>query len=379
MNGYRESAQRELGIRAGFEGALSAKSCFLRVIDSVLFIVASVVGRFVRLAGIRNATWYNGRLFGSNSQEETMHRIQKSKAGIASEVAGRAQSGKAAEEVGGLVLDDILVEIRATRWVHRLPEPKFGLEQIEREPRARSDAERIIKMTLDRHARKIYSRPDTLFVRICDIRRGKQLNKLGVYSRWRIPPIHAANILRTLLEKALQTIVQLPKKDAPLKDAKPDLKRLALHCEKLANEMGRVFKKGVVCHNAMVYFSEGHTPRLEQFYRQVQELRRNAETIRAILVKSRSNKQKMDSPNPQVRLALSLVGWLETSTGRKQYERLKRLLYAAYAANGMETPPWVDRLEIEMTRDRTRRKAFAKSITVQSPFPIPPQSLQNQV
>jgi len=301
----------------------------------------------------------------------------RSESGTASQVAGQARPKEAEEKRRRLVLDYILAEIGATRRIYYLREATFGLEQIEQEPVAKPALERIIRDTLARHGTEIYSKMDPMFDKICDIRCGKRLDEPSFDARGRIPPVRAAKVLRLLLERALQTIVQLPKKDAPLKDGKRDLKRLASHCEKLAKEMDRVFKRGVVCHHAMVYFCEGHSPGLEQFYRQAKELKRIAETIRAILAKARSKKQKMDSPHPQVRLALSLIAWLKESTGKMQYAPFKALLDGAYAAKGMDPPPWVDRLEIEMTRDRARRKAFAKSITVQSPFPIPPRSLQN--
>ncbi len=260
-------------------------------------------------------------------------------------------------------MDDILAEIAATRRIYNLPEARFGLERIEREATAKSAVERIIRSTLVRHAPEIYSKPDPLFDKICNIRRGKRINKPRFYSGWRIPPLHAAEVLRLLLERALQTIVQLRQKDPPLKDGTRELKRLALHCEKLAKEIDGVFKKREVCRRASVYL-ESHRPGLDQFFRQAEELQRTAETVRAILANTRLVKQKTDSPNPQVRFALYLIGWFEASTGRKQYVPFKTLLDGAYAANEMDTPPWVERLEIEMTRHRARRKAWARSITV---------------
>ena len=263
-----------------------------------------------------------------------------------------------------MVLDDILAEIRAMRKHYGLPDAKFGLEQIEQEAGAKPAAERIIRMTLDRNAPEIYTKPDPMFDKICDIRQGIRIVKPGFYSGWQIPPIHAAGVLRALLERALQTIVQLPKKDPPLKDGTRELKLVALHCEKLAKEIDGVFRKSEVRNRASVYFGEGHGPGVDQFLRQAEELQRKAGTVRAILARTRLVKQKTDSPNPQVRFALYLVGWFEASTGRKQYVRFKTLLDGAYAANEMDPPPWVERLEIEMTRHRARRKAWARSITV---------------
>lgn len=276
-----------------------------------------------------------------------------------------------------MVLDDILAEIRHTRRTYGLPEPKFGLEQIEREAGAKSAANRIIRSTLARHATEIHSKPDPIFDKICDIRRGKRMNKPGFYSGWRIPPAHAAEVLRVLLERALQTIVQLPQKDPAWKDGTRELKLLALHCEKLAKEIRGVFGIRGVCNRASVYFTESPGPGLDQFFRQAEELQRTAETVRSILAKTRLVRQKTDSPNPQVRFALYLIGWFEASTGKKQYLPFKTLLSGAYAANEMDTPAWVERLEIEMTRHRARRRAWVRPITVSSAPPTSPKSLQN--
>ena len=312
-----------------------------------------------------------------------MHKIERSKTGISLQVVGGVSS-KACGRGRGLVLDDILTTIDGARRTYHLAEARFGLEQIERFPEAKSAALRIVNMTLARQGSEIYSKPHPLIDKICDIRRDKRLNKPGFYSGWRIPSNHAAEVLRALLERALQTIVQLPEKDPSsllntlrLKDCTPELKRLALHCEKLAKEIDGVFKKSEVRERASVYFREYPGLGVDQFFRQAEELQRTAETIRTILAKTRLVKQKTDSPNPQVAYALNFIGWLEAATGRKQYKPFKELLNGAFAANQMGTPPWVERLEIEMTRHRARRKAWAKSITVQSPSPSSPQSLQN--
>jgi hypothetical protein len=293
-----------------------------------------------------------------------MSKIARSKSGIAWQVADQMPPGGAAEKGRGLVLDDILNQIGAARRDYHLPEAEFGLERIEQEPGAKSAAERIIRHTLVQHAPEIYSKPHALFDEICEICRGKRIEKPRFYSGWRIPPAHTAEVLRALLERALQTIVQLPKKAPPLKDGTRELKLLTLHCEKLAKEIHGVFGIREVCNRASVYFKAFQTAGLDQFFRQAEGLERTAKTVRAILAKTRLVKQKTDSPNPQVRYALNLIWWFEASTGRKQYVPFKTLLHAAYAANNTDIPAWVDRLEIEMVRHRARREAWAKSITV---------------
>jgi hypothetical protein len=306
-----------------------------------------------------------------------MDKSKRSKTGIASKVSGRTRPEKAEEKGRSLVLDDILAEIRATRRIYQLPEAKFGLVQIERVVGAKLAAEGIIRETLVRHAPAIHSKTDPMFEKVCDIRRGKRIEKPRFYSGWQIPPAHAGEMLRLLLERALQTIVQLPPKDQPLKDGTRELKLLAVHCDKLAREIDGVFKKREVYSRASAYFKGSNGQGFGQLLGQANELKRTAETVRSILANTCLVKQKTDSPNPQVRFALYLIGWFEACTGKKQYVPFKALLDGAYAASNTDSPAWVGRLEIEMTRHRARRRAWARSITVSSAPPTSPKSLQN--
>jgi len=293
-----------------------------------------------------------------------MHKSKPGKTGIAPKTAVRVQPGKVANKRRGLVLDDFLAQIDFTRGTYKLPEATFGLEQIESQAAARPAVERIITSSLARHAPNIYAKPHPLLDKIYDIRRGKRIDKPLFYSGWQIQRAHAPEVMRALLERGLQTIVQLPKKDPPLKDGKRELKLLALHCDRLAQEFHNVLEMREVRNRASVYFRESPGPGLDQFSRQAEELlQQTAETVGAILAKTRLVKQKTDSPNPQVRIALYLIGWFEASTGKKQYVPFKTLLNAAYTVNKVKIPAWVDHLEIEMNRHRARRKAWAKSIT----------------
>jgi hypothetical protein len=269
-----------------------------------------------------------------------MGKIERSKTGIALQVAGQARPEKAAEKGSGLVLDDFLATVyRIQKTYPLLPEAKFGLEQIERQAGAKSAAEKIIRMTLVRHAPEIYSKPDPLFNKICNIRRGKRINKPGFYSGWQIPPVDAPKVLRLLLEIGLQTIVLLPKKNPPLKDGKRELKPLVSRCKKLAKGFNGVLKTREARKRASVYFSGSNGPGLDQWSRQAEELKRTAETVQSILAKTRLVKQKIDSLNPQVSFALYLIGWFEASTGKKQYVPFKTLLDGAYAAGKFGTVP----------------------------------------
>ncbi len=290
--------------------------------------------------------------------------------------AGGIEVGKDVGTREGLILDDVLTYIRDARKDYNLPEPTLSLEQIEREPAAKSAVEEIIEDTIARHGTRIYSKTTDLFKKIYDVRRGKRINKPRLYSGWRISPTHAADVLRSLLLRALQTILQLPSQDTSFKDGTRELRKLAVHCEKLAEEINRAFTTREISNRASTYFREGNSSRLEEIFRVAKELQHTAETFRTILARTQLVKEKMDSPNPQVRFALYLIGWFEASTGKKQYSRFKTLLNAAYPANQGGPPAWVHRLEIEMTRKLARRKAWIRPKLV-SPFPFcRPKALQ---
>jgi hypothetical protein len=294
-----------------------------------------------------------------------MQKTKPRKPQNASKAVPPTQLRMGADKERGLVFDDMLATLEATRKAYTLREATFGLKEIESQAGATSALEKIITRSLARHSSDIYTKPHPLLEGIYNIRRGRRINIPKLYSGWRIPPNQAPKVLRILLGRALQTIVLLPTKDPPLKDGSRELRLLASHCDKLAQEIETIVKTNEVHKRASVYFRKTKGPRLAQLSRQAEELRRTAETIGAILKNTHPVKRRKDSPNPQVRMALYVVGWLEASGGKKQYTPFKTLLNAAYVANKkMDTPAWVHRLEIEMTRQKARRKVLAKSITV---------------
>ena len=293
-----------------------------------------------------------------------MYKSGPSKTGITLQAGAPTRPEESSETLKGLVLDEILTSISDTRRIYALPQAKFGLKQIEREAAVKAVVEGIIRSTVVQHAPDIYAKPYPLLDKIYNIRRGKRINKPGFYSGRRIVPAHAAEVLRLVLESALQTIIQLPKKDPPLKHGTRELKQLAIHCDKLAKEIDGLFRIREVRNRASVYFRQSKGSGLDSIFWQADELQRTAETVRSILANTCLVRPKTDSPNPQVRFALYLIGWFEASSGRKQYAPFKALVNGAFAANDRDTPAWVHRLEIEMTRRRARRKAWARSITV---------------
>jgi hypothetical protein len=86
----------------------------------------------------------------------------------------------------------------------------------------------------------------------------------------------------------------------------------------------------------------------------------------AVIASPKVRKIRTDSPNPQVRFAMYLVGWIEHGTGRQHYEDLTELIEAAFAAAGKHPPRWVGRLAVEMNYKRRLRKNWAKTLLVPS-------------
>jgi hypothetical protein len=92
------------------------------------------------------------------------------------------------------------------------------------------------------------------------------------------------------------------------------------------------------------------------------ELRQGAETVRAI-AKLKVKRVLSDSRSPQIRWATYFVQWITSSTGSQQYRELTTLFEAAFLAAQKRAPAWVDRLAIEMSFKRKRRKAWVRTIS----------------
>lgn len=295
-----------------------------------------------------------------------MSEFSTDKIGTTSKVPARRPAVKPAEKGTGLVLDDILKAICDTRAAYQLSKAGFGLAEMEGEGVARDAVDKVINATIARHGTDIYSKSDPIFKKIRSFRPRERIIRVGFCPRWRIPRAHARNVLRLVLESVLQTIVQLPNKDRRSKYGTRELKRLVLHCEKLARKFENALGEDEIRDRITAYFTGTRRPEYTQMYRLGMDLKSAAGTIRSILAQTRVIKHRRDSPNPQVRFALYAIGWFESSTGKQHYTSFKALLNSAYIAAGAYPPAWLDRLEIEMTRRRARRENWLQSILVKS-------------
>ncbi len=158
-----------------------------------------------------------------------------------------------------------------------------------------------------------------------------------------------------------QTLTQLPRRD-PKQDYSPrKLKSLATRFSKLGDEADSLLHENLSLRRIQAYFegerSETGKARLQ---RVAEELRWAGGTLNMAIMRTKVVRPTMNSPNPQIRLALYLVGWFEASTGREQYTTLERLVTAAFSAAGKEAPKWADRLAVEMHLHRERRRLWAQ-------------------
>jgi hypothetical protein len=80
------------------------------------------------------------------------------------------------------------------------------------------------------------------------------------------------------------------------------------------------------------------------------------------LPSSRQSVIRIDSPNPQIRLATYLTAWVEAGSGKKHYEDLQELIGAAFVARGTSAPAWTERLGIEMHRKLKLRREWRKPV-----------------
>ncbi len=264
------------------------------------------------------------------------------------------------EHTRNLLLDDFLATTDQIRRAFQLPAPQFGLEKMEEYPRAREVLEMLIQSTIDRHGTEICARPHPLLSEIGpDVYLEPFVSE--VYSGWRISPKWIPKSLEKLLEMSLQTLPQLPKKD-PKPDYSPrKLRLLESHLRNLSEEAASLLRKKETLARVRAYLAKTEADQA-RLLRVPEEIRWAADTLNATIANTRLVRPKINSPNPQVRLALYIAGWFEASTGREQYTPLETLVTSAFSAAGEETPKWVGRLAIEMHLHRRRRRRYALTL-----------------
>ncbi len=263
------------------------------------------------------------------------------------------------KQLTGLVLDDLLREMDGILKGFHLPESKFGLKEIEECPVAKEALERLVSSVVKQNGSKIYSQRHPLFSGISPNVYAEPIGSRKC-RRWRIREGYLQPVLRALFERALQTLVRLPSGDYKQGDSTRQLRTMASHLLALADEASITFTTNVVLDRIRTYYSGSREQGKERLFQIVGQMKCVGETLNTICERTMLIRAKMDSPNPQVRFALLILGWLDASSGGPQYETVKTLITGAFQASKLEAPKWVERLAIEMHSKRRRRMAWVR-------------------
>src|ERR1022692_3192274 len=76
----------------------------------------------------------------------------------------------------GMILDDVFYQIREMRRIFKLPEPRFGLNDIEKYPGTSQSIAAFVRATIDKHESGIYIGRGILAQRLFD--------SLRIHPRW---------------------------------------------------------------------------------------------------------------------------------------------------------------------------------------------------
>jgi len=214
------------------------------------------------------------------------------------------------KQLEGLVLDDFLQEMDRILNVFHFPELKFSLKGIEERPGAKEALEKIVSCVAKQNGSKIYSQRHPLFSGISPNMYAELVGSRNC-ARWRIRDEYLQPVLRALLERALQTLVQLPSKDNKEGDGARQLRTMASHLLKLADEARLLFASNVVQDRITTYYRGSQEPGKERLLQIAGQMKWAGETISTICERTMLIRPRMDSPNPQVRFALLILGWLD--------------------------------------------------------------------
>ena len=261
---------------------------------------------------------------------------------------------------GGLVFDDYLVAIGDVRKRFELATPTFGLPDMESQLVVRNGVETLIKGTINRHGEAIFTKTHPLIADMGDDIYSGQV-QMEAYTGSRIHPAFREQSLRRLLELGFQSIAQLPSRYPAKIPAQKQLSSLIATLDKLAGKAKATFSEEEARRRIELYFGEDHKSR-QRLMGIAEELQWCSQSLSAAST-LRVVKRRLDSPNPQVSLAMYLVTWIEVCTGAKHYSELTMLFEAAFYAAKKPTPRWVDRLAIEMNSKRHWRREWIKSIS----------------
>jgi hypothetical protein len=253
----------------------------------------------------------------------------------------------------GLGLDDYLNAVAHVRSQFGLTAPTFGLTQIETAPAATITIDAVVEAIIARHGFNICSKPHPLLTGL-----GKDIYaepiETSVYSGHQIRQDCISQTLRRVIEVGLQTIVQLPSKEAKPVSVPKQLKSLALTLSRSAQKLDAVLNNAEVRRRIELW---GETANSARILRIAGEILWGVDALNAA-AGLKVTRVRMNSPNPQIGLTMYFIGWVGAAAGRPHYENVTTLVQAAFSAAGQSTPKWPDRLPIEMHQQRNWRKKW---------------------
>jgi hypothetical protein len=277
--------------------------------------------------------------------------------------AGPRRAGRRAiQQVGGhgLVLDDFLAQVEYARQSFKLQRPNFGLKEVESYPGSAPAVGRFVRDTLGWHHGEVCAKPHPLLDELGTKIYGAPINT-AVYSGRTLSPALVGYVLRRVLELGLQTIVQLPPKDPRPEYSPKTILSLASALVKYGAKVGTALRETELRERIGFILVEDHATR-NRLMQIEAEMQWAGKTLQAI-VESKLKRLRLGSPNPQVRFALYLAGWIQACTGRPRYDLLEMLLDASFDSAGKAVPKWVGRLDVEMHLQRNQRKRWIRKIS----------------
>ena len=251
----------------------------------------------------------------------------------------------------GLVLDDILSVIAEFRRRFRLHD-EFLSGAIKRpETHAEMTLQRLVDDVIVFHDGAVFAREHSLLAGLGPL--GQAIDT-DVYSGFRLSPEVARDALWLVFDASLKTITQLPPRDE-----RPNWKKIRSLGARLT-KLTEALREGLDEPDLDRYFGpDVNNARLRQLPDEMTYVGRTLTDV-----PSRPPRMiRINSPNPQIRLATYVTGWVEAATSRKRYEVLQEIIGAAFVSTGTSAPAWTDRLGIEMHRKLRRRKQWIKHIS----------------
>jgi hypothetical protein len=273
-----------------------------------------------------------------------------------------------------LVLDDFLAVIEEARSSLKMPSEELSLGSLGLSQKTSSAVTRLLKDTIELHQGQVFTMVNALLEPVGDDIYGEEI-KTVFAPRHQVSPERQWDVLRRVLELGLQIVVALPSKDSAHLDRKAQ-KSLVSALRKVSEKLRAAVRDDRLRGKLDLL------PAKPEFWKVPWALQEAAETLESA-ANLKVTRIRRGSPNPQIRYTLYLANWVKTCTGRPHYALLADLIEAAFQASGKKPPKWINRLEIEMTRQNKYRARLVQILLAQ-PHPLsvrqppaPPNNLTN--